>query len=157
MRTLTRLLLTLTVCALSATGCTDNGGDVSASPTAPAPSPSASVLSGIWTSAANGLPSPETCANFQWQVDQISGDSASGTFTATCAAGVTLSGQIAATLQGPSTADWNASGMASGSGGLSCPFSAAGTATLQSEDTLHVTYDGSTCLGPVSGEETLRR
>ncbi|MBS1820199.1 MAG: hypothetical protein JSU08_19890 [Acidobacteria bacterium] len=49
----------------------------------------------------------------------------------------------------------------SGTGALpgypSCPFSLSGTAHIVDSDTLEIPYSGTTCLGPLSGRETLRR
>ncbi|MGC4085196.1 MAG: hypothetical protein QM736_24525 [Vicinamibacterales bacterium] len=39
----------------------------------------------------------------------------------------------------------------------SCAFSLSGTAHIVDSDTLQIPYSGTTCLGPVSGSETLRR
>src|SRR5918992_454513 len=40
---------------------------------------------------------------------------------------------------------------------IPCPFAITGTGHLENPDTLHISYSGDTCLGPVTGQETLRR
>src|SRR5262249_24940815 len=49
------------------------------------------------------------------------------------------------------------SGTATIAGLLPCPFSLSGTGTLVDKTTLTIPYSGTTCLGPVSGTETLRK
>jgi hypothetical protein len=41
--------------------------------------------------------------------------------------------------------------------GLPCQFNLTGTGTRQSDDTMKVDYNGSHCLGTVSGTEILRK
>ena len=55
-----------------------------------------------------------------------------------------------------STITWNAEGNASAPGLTSCAISLTGTAELQT-DSIRVPYSGDTCLGKVSGVETLKR
>jgi len=54
------------------------------------------------------------------------------------------------------TVDLKASGKVTGAG-LDCPFSLAGTAVPEGLDTIRVNYSGTTCLGPVSGSELLKK
>jgi hypothetical protein len=48
-------------------------------------------------------------------------------------------------------------GTATIEGALSCPFSLTGTGHIIDSDAIRIEYTGTTCLGPVEGEETLRR
>jgi hypothetical protein len=40
---------------------------------------------------------------------------------------------------------------------LTCPFTLNGEGEIENDDTMHLAYEGTTCLGPVNGEVTLRR
>ncbi|HXH05303.1 MAG TPA: hypothetical protein VNI83_01815 [Vicinamibacterales bacterium] len=112
-------------------------------------------LAGVWSSESI-IPSPESCANFQWRVTEQTANSLTGTFSATCAGGLTLSGTAHGTLTTATTITWSASGVASAPGLPSCGFTLSGTAQLEG-DRITVPYTGNTCLGPVSGTEVLRR
>jgi hypothetical protein len=65
---------------------------------------------------------------------------------------ITASGHASGQLNGPV----EASGSGSAPGLPACNFSLSGTASV-GDDALRITYSGTTCLGPVSGSETLRR
>jgi len=52
---------------------------------------------------------------------------------------------------------YTVTGTATVPGFPSCPFSISGTGHIVDSDTLRVPYAGTTCIGPISGEETLRR
>ena len=116
---------------------------------------SASLL-GSWTSsAALALPAPSTCTNFRWNVTEQTGNTASGTFTATCAGNLQVNGTAHATLSG-NNVTWNANAAASVPDLPSCPITLSGTAEL-GVDSIRVPYSGDTCLGKVSGVEVLRK
>jgi hypothetical protein len=119
--------------------------------------PSASgigALLGNWTSS-NIIPSASTCTDFQWNVTEQTGNTARGSFSAICANDLRLSGTAQGTLSG-STITWNANGTATAPEIASCAISLTGTAEL-GVDSIRVPYSGDTCLGRVSGVETLRR
>lgn len=111
------------------------------------------ALMGSWSSS-NVIPSPSSCSDFRWNVTEQTGSTARGSFSATCAGDLRLSGTAQGTLSG-STIDWRAEGTATRPG-LSCPITLTGTAEI-GVSTVRVPYSGQTCLGPVSGVETLRR
>ncbi len=115
-------------------------------------------FTGTWksTATAGGGIDPATCGDFQWEITDRTSNSASGTFSATCAGSIKLTGSAQGTLSG-TTVNWTASGNASGLAGLSCPFSLAGTAVPEGIDGIRVNYSGSTCLGPISGSELLKK
>jgi hypothetical protein len=52
--------------------------------------------------------------------------------------------------------NWSAAGNA-GPSGVTCPFSITGTAAPEGVDGIRVNYSGSTCLGPISGSELLKK
>ena len=123
------------------------------------PSEVAQVLAtGSWTSAGTAASSAlnvGSCGNLEWKIATLTDTSASGTFKATCGGGLTLEGSAEGKLNGL-TADLSASGTVGGAG-VNCPFSLTGQAVPEGLDKLRINYNGSTCLGPVSGSEVLTR
>lgn len=111
-------------------------------------------LLGTWSSAS-ATPSPESCTDFRWEVTEQTGTSASGTFSATCPGGLKVSGTARGTLLG-ATITWSATGTATVAGLPPCAISLTGNAYLEA-DRIRVPYTGTTCLGPVQGEEVLKR
>ena len=123
------------------------------------PSEVAKVLAtGNWTSAATAASSAlnvGACGNLEWKITSLTDTSASGTFKATCGGGLTLEGSAEGKLNGL-TADLKASGTVGGAG-VTCPFSLTGLAVPEGLDKVRINYNGTTCLGPVSGSELLTR
>lgn len=118
------------------------------------PSNSLSGFSGSWSSG-NIIPAASSCTDFKWTVSELTGTSASGSFSATCAGNITFYGTASGTLTG-SIVNWKADATGSAPGLPSCPISLTGTAKLNN-DTIEVPYQGTTCLGAVSGLEILKR
>ena len=112
------------------------------------------ALLGSWSST-NVVPSPSTCTDFKWNVTEQSANSARGSFSATCANDLKLSGTAQGTLSG-SVVNWSAQGTASAAGLPSCAISLVGTAEI-GVDSIRVPYSGDTCAGRVNGVEILRR
>jgi hypothetical protein len=115
---------------------------------------------GTWTSAVTSdvkaaLPDPKSCSNFTWNVAAQTATSASGTFSLTCLGSITVSGTASGAINGS-----NVTITVSGSGNLpavgACAFALTGNGTIAG-DVLTIPYTGTTCLGPVSGTETLRK
>jgi len=117
--------------------------------------PSTPSMLGTWASPLTGI-SASSCTGFSWQVTSQTSNSLAGTFSATCANGITASGTASGQING-SDVPYTVTGNATVPGFPSCPFSIAGTAQIVDSNTLRIPYAGTTCLGPVSGEETLRR
>jgi hypothetical protein len=113
-----------------------------------------SALLGNWTSS-NLIPSPGTCSDFKWSVTEQTANTAKGSFSATCAGDLKLTGTAEGTLSG-STINWSANGTAGAPGLPSCGITLTGTAEL-GVDSIRVPYSGDTCLGKVSGVEILRK
>jgi hypothetical protein len=113
-----------------------------------------SALLGNWSSS-NLIPAASSCSDFKWNVTEQTNTSASGSFSATCAGDLRVSGTARGQLSG-STITWSADGNASAPGLTSCAISLTGTAELQI-DSIRVPYQGDTCLGKVNGVETLKR
>jgi hypothetical protein len=113
-------------------------------------------LVGTWSSAAGTIKDSSTCTGFQWAITSQSGTSIAGTFSAICLGNVTVSGTASGSLQG-SQVQVTISGSANLQG-VPCSFSVSGTGTLEdNNNALRIPYSGTTCLGPVSGTEMLRR
>jgi hypothetical protein len=112
------------------------------------------TLIGSWTSSSL-IPTPSTCADFKWNVTEQTGNTAKGSFTATCANDLKLTGTAQGTLNG-SNIEWSADGVASAAGLSNCNISLRGTAEI-GVTTVRVPYSGDTCLGKVSGIEVLSR
>lgn len=147
------LAATLLVAALS-TGCFEafnTGNPVN-------PDPSINMLGGVWRSStdnANALLSG--CSNFEWIATESASGSlvGAGAFSATCFGNVQVLGSARATQSG-STTNWTAEGVANGGPLANCVITLSGTAVRNGDD-LSINYSGTTCLGDVSGTETLRR
>jgi hypothetical protein len=88
-------------------------------------------------------------------VTEQTGTTAKGSFSATCAGDLKVSGHAEGTLNG-SQIGWSAQGTATAPGLPSCAISLTGTAEL-GLDSVRVPYTGDTCLGKVSGTEVLRK
>lgn len=115
------------------------------------------ALLGNWSSA-NIIPSPSSCTNFKWNATEKTATSAKGSFSATCAGDLQVSGTAEGALS-PGSASligWQAAGTASAPGLTNCAISLTGTAEL-GVDSIRIPYEGTTCLGKVSGVETLRK
>jgi hypothetical protein len=127
--------------------------DPSLSPSAP--SAASQSLSGAWQSVPAGGAAQETCTGFRWVVTQMEDATAAGTFTATCFGNVQVTGTAHGTVAG-STIDWTASALTSTTGATACAVSLIGSGRLGSDE-LVLPYSGSTCLGGITGTETLKR
>jgi hypothetical protein len=146
-------LLLVLACAAAAAGCT--GFEHKSTLTEPSSSPSGiSGLVGVWTSG-NIIPSPDSCTAFEWHATEQTPTSARGDFSATCASNLKLQGTAEGTLSG-SAISWSARGNASAADLASCAFTLTGTAEL-GPTSVRIPYSGDTCLGKVSGVETLHR
>jgi hypothetical protein len=114
---------------------------------------SAASLLGTWTSVASIGTGPGSCTNFQWALTGQQGNNVSGTFSAVCAS-MTVSGTISGQVDG-NEVPYQVSGSVALPVGP-CGFAFSGTARIEG-DALRVPYSGTTCLGPMHGEEVLRR
>ena len=146
MKTLAALVIAMTM----ASAC------IEFSRTSTGPSSSSELLTtlsgGLWSSA--GTIDPNACGNFKWSVSELTPTSVRGTFSATCAGGITLNGTAEGTLSG-SVLNWKAAGTAKTAIG-DCPFTINGTAVLEGTG-VRVNYTANTCVGTFSGSELLRR
>ena len=115
------------------------------------------ALMGNWSST-NIIPSASSCTNFKWNATEKTNVSAKGSFSATCAGDLQVAGTAEGAFSPNSTAliQWQAAGTASGPGLTNCSIALSGTAEL-GVDSIRIPYEGTTCLGKVSGVETLKR
>jgi hypothetical protein len=111
-------------------------------------------LMGTWASASSAVPSAASCSDFKWNATEQTGTSAKGSFSASCAGGLTVAGTAQGTLSG-SVITWTAEGDAT-TAGIACRITLTGTAELGA-NSIRVPYSGDTCLGKVSGVEILNR
>lgn len=114
------------------------------------------ALVGNWASATTSvIPAPSTCTDFKWNPTEQTATSAKGSFSATCAGGLKVSGTATGTLSG-TVISWAANANATAPDIASCQILLAGTAEL-GVDSIRIPYSGTTCLGQVSGVEVLNR
>ena len=139
--------LTLAVAAIGCAGFEHTSTTTSPSATG------VSALMGTWVSASSVVPTPSTCSDFKWNVTEQTATTAKGSFTATCAGDLKVTGTAQGTLSG-SIISWSAVGTATAAGLPSCAITLAGTAELGASS-IRVPYSGDTCLGKVSGVEIL--
>ena len=104
-------------------------------------------------SASASLPDFSTCSNFQWSVTNQTATEAAGNFSADCNGGLSVQGNITAKLGG-ATIPIAITGTLK-TGADSCPFSLNGEGTPIDSVTFHITYTGTTCLGPLQGANNL--
>jgi len=112
-------------------------------------------LLGSWTSSQL-IPTPSTCTDFKWTVSEQTAASARGSFTATCPNDLKFTGTANGELTSPTVIGWSAEANATAPGLTSCTLKLTGTATL-GVDSISIPYAGDTCLGKVSGIETLKK
>ena len=131
---------------------------------APPVAAAAGSMLGVWTAGAAatsalppGLPvSGSGCSKFEWFVSTQTANSIAGDFTALGLGSFSLSGTARGERNG-STVQVTVNGSAVLPGLGNCAFSLSSTGTIESDDALRLPYSGNTCLGAVSGVETLRR
>ena len=120
-------------------------------------SPSATgvaALMGTWASASSVVPSASTCSDFKWNATEQTSTVAKGSFSATCAGNLKVTGIAQGVLSG-SVITWSAEGDAT-TAGIACRITLTGTAELGA-NSIRVPYSGDTCAGKVSGVEILNK
>ena len=116
----------------------------------------ASAFSGAWgSSSIAGLPIAN-CTDLNWLITEQSATSLAGTMSATCAGGSTVNANLTGTMNGAVAMNLTAVGTFVAAG-IPCGFNLSGVGTRQTNDTMKLDYQGSYCLGTVSGTDTLRR
>jgi hypothetical protein len=150
-----RILMTvLALSAIAATGCI--GYERESTPTGPGPTAAGNgSLIGNWTSSTL-IPAPSSCTDFKWNVTEQTPVSAKGSFSAACAGDLKVAGTAQGQFTTSGTITWSGQANATAPGLTSCNVALTGTAEL-GVDSIRIPYSGDTCLGKVSGVETLRR
>ena len=116
------------------------------------------LLGGTWVTVESlpGATLNESCTNFRWAVTEYDVQTAKGTFSARCYGQVDITGSAQGTLNGVNV-NWSATATATIQGvPETCAISLSGVATLET-DKIRIPYSGTTCVGPVSGTEVVRR
>ncbi len=147
----TALILML---AVSSTACIDMFKNIFTSPTDTTKTGDIRSYLGTWIGPVVA-PAAQSCGSLQWKITSQTGGQASGEFSATCADDVKLAGTMTAT-HGETSIPWAATGTAT-KGAATCPFSMTGTGTFQGTSNIVVNYAGTSCNGPLSGSETIKR
>jgi hypothetical protein len=140
-------------------GPTTNSAASGGSSSGPTSTTPAGPMVGTWVSSTGVTPlaTPTSCGNFQYQITSQTATTFAGTFTAVCGTNITLSGNATGEING-TTVTISATGNAAMPGSPVCPVTLGGTGTLEDNGyTLRVPFSGTTCLGPVSGVEVLRK
>lgn len=146
------LAAVLSLGALSAAGCI--GFERESSLTGPSAAGNSALL-GNWSSS-NLIPAPSSCSDFKWNVREQTPSSAKGAFSATCANDLKVVGTAQGVFTSSGTITWSGQANATAPGLTSCAVTLTGTAELL-VDSIRIPYSGDTCLGKVSGVETLRK
>ena len=147
------LVVMCSIAAAAAAGCTSF--EHQSSLTTPTSTTSMPALLGVWTSSSI-IPSPSSCTDFKWNVTEQTATTAKGSFSATCAGQLQLTGTAQGALANATLINWSAQGNATAPGLTTCAISLTGTAEIGT-DTVRVPYSGDTCLGKVSGIESLKK
>jgi hypothetical protein len=151
------LLASLLVAALVSAGCSNLLNDVTQSSSSNTPSATGvQAMTGVWSSVSSTTVLQNTCTNFQWVVTDIQDSTVSGSFTATCLQNMTVAGTSSGVLSG-STLTWTATAMGTSPTVSNCPISLSGTAEMETANEIRVPFTGTTCAGPVTGTEILRK
>lgn len=146
------LLVVLSIAAVSAAGCI--GFERQSTLTGPSAT-GIGALMGSWSSS-NIIPAAASCTDFKWNVTEQTAATAKGSFSASCAGDLKVSGTAQGSLTGAGTIAWSALGTATAPGLTGCGIALTGTAELTT-DSIRVPYSGDTCLGKVSGVEILKK
>jgi hypothetical protein len=99
------------------------------------------------------VPDFSSCSNFTWSITNQTATEASGRFSAECGTGLVFSGTITGRLGGATIPIVVTGALTRGSD--TCQFSLNGEGTQIDGVTFHITYSGTTCLGPLQGANTL--
>jgi hypothetical protein len=131
-------------------------GNSGGAPT-PVPNGGAGSLTGSWASSPLDFPASWSCGDFKWNVTSQTATSIAGDIHAVCAGVVTVTATASGQMTSSNDMTMAANGTALIQNVIPCTFALKGTGRLENPDTLHINYSGDTCLGPVQGQETLRR
>lgn len=145
----------LAVC-VAAAGCVGYESKTTV-PTGPSGHDTVASMMGNWQSTAGAgiIPSASSCTDFKWNPTEQTATSAKGSFSASCAGDLKVTGSAMGTLSG-ATVTWTAAANASTPAMPTCAVTLSGTAEI-GVNSIRIPYTGVTCLGNVSGVEVLTR
>jgi len=146
-----RLLAAAVLLSAAGAGCTNLFGETKTAPSNVTPE----MLGGSWASVAIETKLPATCTKFVWNVTNITDQTATGTFSATCQGDVLIAGTATGTLS-DKTLTWSATAAALAPADPDCEVSLSGSGTFEGFQIL-IPFAGTTCDGEVSGAEILRK
>lgn len=127
------------------------------SPTSTTTTTSSHGTVATWASQSADLPTGAGCSNFKWNLTTETSTSQSGEFSLLCLGAITVSGTATGTLSGTAVT-LTGQGTAVGAGvPAGCTFTLSATGNVVGTTSLPLTYTAQTCLGAISGHETLRR
>jgi len=86
----------------------------------------------------------------------MSSTAVAGTISTVCGGVVTVNADVTGQMTSSDSVTLHAAGSAVGLG-TTCTFSINGTGHMEGNDALRLDYNGTTCLGPVSGSQLLQR
>lgn len=119
---------------------------------------SSGSMVGVWASDDGfSVADVSTCAGFEWDISSQSPTVVYGSFAATCGGSLRITGTGNGTTVSANQVAITVNGAATIGGFAACSFSVNGVGTVMNSDRLVIPYEGTTCLGPVRGTETLRR
>ena len=147
-----RILVAALSLAVISAGCI--GFEHDSSLTGPTAAGNGALL-GNWSSS-NLIPAPSSCTDFKWNVTEQTAASAKGSFSASCANDLKVTGTAQGAFTTAGTITWSGQANATAPGLTSCAVTLNGTAELM-VDSIRIPYSGDTCMGKVSGVETLSK
>ncbi|HKY20937.1 MAG TPA: hypothetical protein VJM31_06935 [Vicinamibacterales bacterium] len=159
-------LIAITVASLIATACAFENKSELMTPTAPSvnvggaggnnSTTPVSAFTGAWgSSSLAGLPIGN-CTDLKWLITEQTSSTIGGTVSATCAGGATVTATLTGQLVSADKINLTATGTILALG-IPCALNLTGVGTRQTNDSMKLDYQGTHCLGSVSGSETLRR
>ena len=146
------LVIVVSLAAAAASACA--GFEHKSSLTDPTAAGNNSLL-GNWTSSQL-IPTPSTCTDFKWTVSEQTGNSARGSFSASCPGDLKFTGTAQGIMTNPTAITWSADANATAPCLTSCSLILTGSATIGVHSII-IPYSGDTCVGKVSGIETLKK
>jgi hypothetical protein len=102
------------------------------------------------------LPNITSCTDLHWAISSQTSTSVAGEVSAVCGGIADITATLTGQMDGNDKVNLTAKGSAFALG-LTCGFDLSGVGHRESADAWRLNYSGSTCLGPVSGSEVLRR
>ena len=145
------LLIPTSPGANGGTASTSTSGSTSTGAATPA-----SAFTGAWgSSSIAGLPIGN-CTDLKWLITEQSATTIGGTVSATCSGGATVSAMLTGQMNNETTMNLTANGTIMAMG-IPCAFNLTGVGIRQPNNAMKLDYQGSYCLGTLSGSEMLNR